>query len=133
MQPRTGTFPQEGKYSLNERPSVEVGVTAREVLPPVEQQDQVRQPVAWAGLAPLFADVGHAEPPEHLLPPRQFGLKAVEEAGQALAFTALDDSSRLRKTSQGQQGAVSHVDAEEVQICGRDRVGEAPGDGPQGL
>ncbi len=90
-----------------------------ESLPPVEQDEEVRQACSGLGAGPLLADIGEGVLGEKQLTPGDLRAQAPREPVEPIGLVPGDHGSRVRKRHEREQGVVAAVDPVDVDVPGR--------------
>ena len=133
VDPGAGALGQDPGDHVSQGAAAGLAEGGGEPFPPVQQHQDVRQPIGGRDGGALFGDPGEAAGRELVLPAGEFGAEAGEQAGGALVLGAGDHRAAMGKASQRQQRPVAAVDAVQVGVGAAEPDGDRGGDGAQQL
>ena len=113
-----GALLEQGGDPVQQHATVEGLERLDEALPPVEEYDEIGQPLVGGDTCPLLADVGEAPLGQRLLPAGQLLLQERDQAVHPVGLRPGDDSADVWQCHQRQQRVVARVDAVEVHVLG---------------
>ena len=133
MDPGTGALGQDAGDHVGQGAAAGLAEGGGEPFPPVQQDEDVRQPLAGGDGGALFGDPGEAAGGEQVLPAGEFGGEAGEQAGGALVLSAGDHRAAMGQFGQREQRAVAAVDPVQMDVSAAKADRERGRDGAQQL